>query len=74
MVRMKYILEAVFKQLAQGSHFMLGDTHVHVTWWCQTGHVYSLLMRANMLETATVQGSLACLAPSRIDSCTCTCV
>ena len=26
-------------------------------------HVYSLLMRANKLETAAVQGSLACLAP-----------
>ena len=28
----------------------------------QTGYSYSLLMRANKLETATVQGSLACLS------------
>ena len=46
--------------------------HTHVYIWftmciswvvCQTSYVYSLLMRANWLETAAVQGSLACLAP-----------
>ena len=31
---------------------------------CRVGCVYSLLMRANKLETATVQGSLTCLALS----------
>ena len=36
-------------------------------------YMYSLLMRANKLETAAVQGSLACLAPPRqFFSCTCT--
>ena len=32
---------------------------------CQTSYAYSLLMRAEKLETASVQGSLACLAPPR---------
>ena len=30
---------------------------------CQTSYAYSLLMRANKLKTAAVQGSLACLTP-----------
>ena len=38
----------------------------------QTSCTYSLLMRANKLKTATVQGSLTCLAPPwQSFSCTC---
>ena len=32
--------------------------------WTSHVHVHFLLMRANKLETAAVQGLLACLAPS----------
>ena len=38
---------------------------------CQTSFVYSLLVRADKLETAAVQGSLACLAPPSVFFPTC---
>ena len=38
---------------------------------CQTSFVQPLLVRADKLETAAVQGSLACLVPSSVFFHTC---
>ena len=49
--------------------YTIKQHNIHIyTYTCKAGvgqAAYSLLMRANKLKTAAVQGSLACLAPSR---------
>ena len=44
----------------------LVHAHVHVHKTGQTSYAYSLLMRANKLKTAAVQGLLACLDPVHV--------
>ena len=46
----------------------MGAALVHV---CKGGDVQPLLVRADKLETAAVQGSLACLAPPSVFFHTC---
>ena len=46
------------------NHKHSGSPCVYKARWCaQTSYAYSLLMRANRLETAAAQGLLACLFP-----------